>query len=836
MQINVDATTAYHELLISQQKTSSQEHQAAELFLASEKKLYTEDADEALLPAESALKLFRDVGNAVGVVDSVRNVARVLNYQGKNAIAQRMVAEQLEICKASSDENGQAKMLLCIAELECTGGEAQRLTQACRSAQQARETFRKLGDKKQEGMALLSLIALHFANETGGSRKQTSIAVLPIALEAVMLFKGIGDRKGAATALHGVMGARAYVDEVAGALRAGNEAAKLFRGAGLLKLEAMELTQIANWCVTFGMYGSGLTAGQKALEIYRDLGSGADWEASAIIPVCRSYCGLGKASEALQLAQDSLDKFGSSGNNRAVVMTLDMVIRARAHLGDFEKAIKAADDALMVLSSMHDEKNAQTMLQTLCWLQIQSGDIASATKTTDEIMAQFKDSQQTKTYAQALSSLADVHWSKYEDTECLRIYEDQCAVYEKLNDRAGQAASLFLISNVHFAMQSIPEAAEAASDGLLVLSAAGERRMEIDGCQILWQVQKAQNDIQGMAQTAERMQSLAKITRMVASEVVALLMMCQTYSLKASGILESSPLAAQKRGFVDMWNQALAPAKDAVQLARTAADKKLLPVALYNLGYTYLINRRYRDTLPAVEEAEKIFRELDELRCVACTLLLTGCAHLNAATSHRVDAANLAADQAALKLSNEAAARASASKQQAAVDAAQATHISSITSAREALNNSLEMFKQCGDEDGAAEASAILERIEIRKPVTPEMIQAAQITGQSMDQSAPKPAEMEVADPTAIDFTEIRRQIFSMTANVAGLSEDELEYDTPLMQKGLTSQSTVTLRNALMQQFQIQRVPFTVVFDFPSVSALAEHISEPMTYGLNIKR
>lgn len=53
---------------------------------------------------------------------------------------------------------------------------------------------------------------------------------------------------------------------------------------------------------------------------------------------------------------------------------------------------------------------------------------------------------------------------------------------------------------------------------------------------------------------------------------------------------------------------------------------------------------------------------------------------------------------------------------------------------------------------------------------------------------------------------------------------------TPLMAAGLESLAAVELRNAVAAQFGVQ-LPATVAFDYPTLSALADFVSErlPMT-------
>lgn len=66
----------------------------------------------------------------------------------------------------------------------------------------------------------------------------------------------------------------------------------------------------------------------------------------------------------------------------------------------------------------------------------------------------------------------------------------------------------------------------------------------------------------------------------------------------------------------------------------------------------------------------------------------------------------------------------------------------------------------------------------------------------------------------------LREQVKSVVAEIVGM--EDLVDDTPLMQAGLTSQSAVLLRNALSKEIPGASLPFTMMFDYPSISALTD--------------
>merc|ERR1719321_1553770 len=75
----------------------------------------------------------------------------------------------------------------------------------------------------------------------------------------------------------------------------------------------------------------------------------------------------------------------------------------------------------------------------------------------------------------------------------------------------------------------------------------------------------------------------------------------------------------------------------------------------------------------------------------------------------------------------------------------------------------------------------------------------------------------------ALDEEMVRGKIQEVAMDLMGLDE-QLELDTPFMQAGLTSNTSVLLRDKLTQELPGINLPFTLVFDFPSISAVADFV------------
>merc|ERR1712187_431431 len=76
-----------------------------------------------------------------------------------------------------------------------------------------------------------------------------------------------------------------------------------------------------------------------------------------------------------------------------------------------------------------------------------------------------------------------------------------------------------------------------------------------------------------------------------------------------------------------------------------------------------------------------------------------------------------------------------------------------------------------------------------------------------------------------LDASAIRHQVHEITKGIIGFDED-IEYDMPLMESGLTSNTAVVLRDQLTESLPGIPLPVTLIFDYPSIQAMTELIVE----------
>merc|ERR1711876_175546 len=77
-----------------------------------------------------------------------------------------------------------------------------------------------------------------------------------------------------------------------------------------------------------------------------------------------------------------------------------------------------------------------------------------------------------------------------------------------------------------------------------------------------------------------------------------------------------------------------------------------------------------------------------------------------------------------------------------------------------------------------------------------------------------------------LDLAVVKNKVLEIASRITGAEEGEIESDTPLMEAGLTSNSAILMRDELTQELPGINLPVTLVFDYPSISSMAELIVE----------
>eukprot|EP00913_Durusdinium_trenchii_P001028 g946.t1 len=229
---------------------------------------------------------------------------------------------------------------------------------------------------------------------------------------------------------------------------------------------------------------------------------------------------------------------------------------------------------------------------------------------------------------------------------------------------------------------------------------------------------------------------------------------------------------------------------------------------------TPTFNVALEDALDAAEQAVHLAREK--------RMAQLGQALLTLGPLGRASRAIAARDLAAAAQAMEIAEAAGAEREKANVMCLEADIHFTNGNANKALvlvNKALAIFQEYRDSRGEWIAMNILE----------------QITGPPEDGNHFEPRARRRTDPgeklelAHVSTDTVRKRVEEIVRFTADLDDNEpIELDQPLMQVGVTSRTAVGLRNMLSEELPGVDLPFTLIFDYPSVASISVPCSDSL--------
>merc|ERR1712007_132072 len=143
-------------------------------------------------------------------------------------------------------------------------------------------------------------------------------------------------------------------------------------------------------------------------------------------------------------------------------------------------------------------------------------------------------------------------------------------------------------------------------------------------------------------------------------------------------------------------------------------------------------------------------------------------------------------------------------------------------------NKAIILQMELGDEAGEQTARDALERV---RPS--EVVAAPTSTITTLETLEKAPAQRAVATHSGekLSVGATTEAVVSRLAQITTLvlnADEAPEADVPLMQAGITSASAVQLRNEISTEVPGVDLPFTLIFDYPSINAIADYITSKL--------
>lgn len=384
-------------------------------------------------------------------------------------------------------------------------------------------------------------------------------------------------------------------------------------------------------------------------------------------------------------------------------------------------------------------------------------------------------------------------------------------MYEEAGDKKGASAALLTACNMYLLMQEPQKALQFANKSYKMLESIQHMKSKIISGIMLGSAHLAVGNADAAAYIAQEARTLSRkiedkklegkamqlLVSANLSQVMTQAQVLEDLKPPPPEIVEESEIIYGEQGsdVPTGWKQEGDPVKDAqdkqmgvigqvnekaLGIAKEAAfnagksdDKEINLAALHMLAQVELMNRNFDEALKACKDAIAMGKEIGNKHWEAMSTVL----------SAEINYLNSKGDQAL-----------------------------------EAVELGLKICKRNGDVWGEQYAQNVLTMM------TGEAGESRAAAGGGGDAGDDGGAD-EVAVFQGLDPQMVRDQVRETVQQLVGLEDEGMYDDTPLMDSGMDSLSSVEFRNQLVKDFKMN-LPATLTFDFPSIKMIMEYVVE----------
>jgi CHAT domain-containing protein len=369
--------------------------------------LAAEDFARASEVLQTALRLSRELGDALLEAAALESISAVYVYQGKSGEASAACAATLRLARAAGDAWLEARALVAMGDAQYSNAQ---LKESLKSYLKAADSWSRLEWRTGQAEALLNAGFAYM--DLGEDTK-----ALPVLTSAEALWRALGDNGNTAETLRALGVLHSRLDEKQKALDYFFRAQELLPAAGQKRQralianaigwvyfdlgelpvaerqfqQALEMVRAIGYPLAEGAYlhELGLVAFarrdyararenyQASLTTFRQLGN-RRWISLLTLELGLVLLAEGKAAEALEALDGALASIREHTGPYTEAKCLDAIGRASQALKNYDRAAEAYEEALRILQAgRYRYREAQTRLQ-LAKLERDRGNLAEA--------------------------------------------------------------------------------------------------------------------------------------------------------------------------------------------------------------------------------------------------------------------------------------------------------------------------------------------------------------------------------------------------------------------------------------------------------------------------
>lgn len=429
--------------------------------------------DEALRNYQESLAIKRRLGDKRGMASSLNEIAQIQERLGNPDLALKCYEETLQLRREIGDRRGTANVLIDLGGFYHDRGQHD---QALKLLKESLQMQRDLGDEGNQALCLHNIGSSYFF------KGQYEDAVIYFQ-QALQLREKIKASDGEiAESLHNLAETNASMGQYDQALSHYLRALELYRGAGDKRGAAIESSAIGTLFLYQGRYGAAVDAKQDALKAFRELGDRDFWLAEILSSCGDALTQAGRSGEAQKMLDEAMSVARELKNDALVAQIINYQGDIPFYRGDYKSARNLYQQALEIASRAGDSGKVLDSKFDLARLTAKEGPSGAAISALNDLSRQADALGLKYVAVQCSVCTAEAFVDSKDYPRARRGLTAVLANSEKLGLRAVQAKSHYLMAT---ALRLTGSGAEAAGHYRETIRLLEEIRKESGATSIL---------------------------------------------------------------------------------------------------------------------------------------------------------------------------------------------------------------------------------------------------------------------------------------------------------------------------------------------------------------
>eukprot|EP00812_Abedinium_dasypus_P012996 NODE_64_length_2288_cov_27.007613.p1 GENE.NODE_64_length_2288_cov_27.007613~~NODE_64_length_2288_cov_27.007613.p1 ORF type:complete len:717 (+),score=238.67 NODE_64_length_2288_cov_27.007613:149-2152(+) len=576
-------------------------------------------------------------------------------------------------------------------------------------------------------------------------------------------------------------------------LEAAHQAADMCNEVRMDKMEGFIRYNIAEWLLEVENHTAALVAAEESHNIFKKIRNNGGWEAGSLAPLLKAYFLLREQQQGITVVQEAIDRFQASGDRRQEALVQNTMAHIRLERGENMDALRAVEKCVALCQALEDKAWLARAKLTQNQVHFKRKEHGKAINTARESINLFQEVEETSGMHEALHLLVQTFLEKKEFPEALRAANDMLGYFKRAGIRKPQARVLLSIAAVHSQKGEHDMAVNAAMDAVDIYRAEKDLWRETIAYDVVSHAHLAAEDLRGALRYQKKRVNL----------------------LKKLGAHAGTIDAMKKVSLFHLRNG------DPTEAVRAAHDAEVFCSGTECLRHKHALQMHLTQCYFAMAVADPEMKtDRDEFMGI-----------ISSAISHGRDAvswADLRPDETDISA-------------QCHFLLAQSLHTAGENDeALTHVDKAMEDFDRNSNKSSAANImllrAQVLFGLQRQSDATAEVKQALVIfkeeedaAGEEVGKQVLKYVSGDLAiavdseETTGPDPEAYSKRILEIVQDTVGGDVDVL-VDSPLMESGVDSLSSLELRNTLAKEFAVN-LPASLTFDYPSTRQMTDEMT-----------